>query len=53
MGFCRVSIFVGVLVVVNACSFPTAEEAAIRYSTQPAFQITEEIGKHQRENGCG
>ena len=27
----------------NSCSFPTSEQAGIKYSTQPAFQVPEDM----------
>ena len=27
----------------SSCSFPTTEQAGIKYSTQPAFQVAEDI----------
>ena len=39
----NVSALILVVFLLSGCSFPTAEEAGIKYSAQPAFQVPENI----------
>ena len=39
----NVSTLILVVFLLSGCSFPTAEEAGIKYSAQPAFQVPENI----------